>query len=105
MKQRLLITRLTAAFAILLLSALPVFSQGAAKHRTVTGLVSNQNGDPVVGAMVVISGTQTGTATDLEGKYSINVNTQNAVLEISSIGYETQIVHVVVAVCDNDAFV
>ena len=92
MKQRLLITRLTAAFAILLLSALPVFSQGAAKHRTVTGLVSDQNGDPVVGAMVVISGTQTGTATDLEGKYSINVNTKNAVLEISSIGYETQIV-------------
>ena len=58
--------------------------------RTVSGRVSDQNGEPVVGAMVVLSGTTNGTSTDLKGNYSIHIQKNGAVLEFSSIGYETQ---------------
>ena len=60
-----------------------------AKARKIQGKILDQNGDPVVGAMVVLSGTQTGTASDLDGKYSLDIKKNNAVLEFSSIGYET----------------
>ncbi len=61
----------------------------SAVTRTVTGKVVDPNGDPVVGAMVVLEGTTIGSATDLDGKYSITIQKSNAVLEVSSIGYQT----------------
>lgn len=61
-----------------------------AQSRTIKGRVSDQNGDPVVGAMVVLAGTTTGTATDLQGNYALKIKQDGAVLEFSSIGYETQ---------------
>lgn len=60
-----------------------------AAQRTVTGKAVDQNGDPVIGAMVVLAGTTNGSATDLDGKYSLSIKKNNAVLEFSSIGYET----------------
>ena len=65
---------------------------GTAAKRTVTGKVVDQNGDPVIGAMVLLSGTKTGAATDLNGAYSIDIRKNGAVLEFSSIGYETTLV-------------
>lgn len=61
----------------------------ASATRTVTGKVVDPNGDPVVGAMVILQGTTIGSATDLDGKYSITIQKNNAVLEVSSIGYQT----------------
>lgn len=61
----------------------------ASAVRTVTGKVVDSNGDPVVGAMVILEGTTVGSATDLDGKYSITIQKNNAVLEVSSIGYQT----------------
>ena len=63
-----------------------------AEPRTITGKVVDQNGEPVIGAMVVLAGTTNGAATDLNGKYSINIRKNKAVLEFSSIGYETTVV-------------
>ena len=57
--------------------------------RTISGKVVDQNGDPVIGAMVVLVGTTHGSATDLDGNYSLPVKQNNASLEFSSIGYET----------------
>ena len=57
--------------------------------RHLTGVVTDQDGEPVVGAMVMLAGTQTGTVTDLDGKYSLEINKKKAVLEVSSIGYKT----------------
>lgn len=65
---------------------------GTAEKRTITGKVVDQNGDPVIGAMVLLSGTKTGAATDLNGAYSIDIRKNSAVLEFSSIGYETTLV-------------
>lgn len=61
----------------------------AQTSRTITGRVSDQNGEAVVGAMVILSGTNVGAVTDEQGNYSIKIKKNNAVLEFSSIGYET----------------
>ena len=86
---------LFAIFAVLFTTSITEAAaqqNGTAPQRTITGKVVDQNGDPVIGAMVLLSGTKTGAATDLNGVYSINIRKNNAVLEFSSIGYETTLV-------------
>lgn len=58
---------------------------------TVQGIVTDQEtGEPLPGVNVLIKGTGTGTATDIDGKYSLNVPEGNAVLLFSFIGYVSQ---------------
>ncbi len=54
----------------------------------ITGVVLNEDGDPLEGATVTIKGTRTSTATNAEGRFTINARANN-VLVISFIGYET----------------
>nr|WP_278703490.1 TonB-dependent receptor [Bacteroides intestinalis] len=56
---------------------------------TVTGLVIDTNGEPVIGASVVEKGTTNGIMTDIDGKFTLNVQT-NAILKISFVGYQPQ---------------
>ncbi len=65
----------------------------AAVDVTVTGTVRDQNGQPIPGATVSVPGTSIGTATDLDGKYSITVP-DNSSLVFSFIGFENQTVEV-----------
>lgn len=58
-------------------------------QRTVTGKVVDQNGQPVIGAMVIEKGTQNGASTDLDGNYQLKIKGDGIVLEISLIGYNT----------------
>jgi TonB-linked SusC/RagA family outer membrane protein len=60
-----------------------------AQQRTISGTVSDENGLPLLGATVVISGSSTGTTTDFDGNYKINANTGN-VLIFSYVGYQGQ---------------
>ena len=53
---------------------------------TVTGTVTDANGEPIIGANVVEEGTTNGCITDLDGKFSIQV-APNAKLKVSYIGY------------------
>lgn len=55
---------------------------------TVTGVVVDSKGIPVVGASVVLAESSNGVVTDLDGKYSLTVPV-DAVLTVSSIGYTT----------------
>ncbi len=61
-----------------------------AQTRTVAGTVlSASDNSPVAGASVIISGTKTGTATDIDGNFSIPVKAGEGVsLEFSSIGFK-----------------
>ena len=68
----------------LLATAVVLFAQ----NRTVTGVVSDDQG-PVVGASVMEKGTNNGTITDLDGKYTLSVR-PGATLVFSSIGYAAQ---------------
>ncbi len=64
---------------------LPVVQQS----RKITGIVRDATGEPVIGANVVEKGTTNGTITDIDGKYSLEIN-PNAVLIVSYIGYVRQ---------------
>jgi len=60
-----------------------------AQTRTVSGVVSDDKGEPLLGAFVVQNGTSNGVSTDLDGKYSIAVPTGTVVLQFKFIGYKT----------------
>ncbi len=60
-----------------------------AQQQTVTGTVTDETGLPLPGTTVLIQGTSTGTSTDFDGIYSINVNS-GQVLVFSYIGYAQQ---------------
>lgn len=58
----------------------------AQQQKRITGVVSDQTGQPIIGANVVEKGTTNGTVTDVEGSFSLTVSGQNT-LTISYIGY------------------
>ena len=80
------------SFKIFILLAIMVFGfTGTALAELVKGVIKDTNGLPVIGASVVLKGnTATGTATGLDGSFSLNVpNAGTAVLNISYLGFET----------------
>ena len=60
------------------------------KGNVVQGTIVDQNGEPVIGATVRVKGSKTGTVTDLDGKFTLT--NANGPIEVSYIGYKTQIV-------------
>ncbi len=64
-----------------------------AQDITVRGSVTDEKGEPVIGASVKVAGTTLGAATNVDGFYTINC-APNANLEVSYIGFETQTVPV-----------
>lgn len=66
---------------------------GVAQTRKVTGIIKDANGEPVIGANVVVAGTTNGTISDIDGAFSLDVPA-DAKLEISYIGYVTQVLPV-----------
>lgn len=66
-----------------------------AQNRTVKGTVFDAQGEPIIGANVVIVGGTKGVITDLDGKYSIQVPENGAVLKFSYIGFKTKSFNVV----------
>lgn len=66
---------------------------GVAQTRKVTGIIKDATGEPVIGANVVVAGTTNGTISDIDGAFSLDVPA-DAKLEISYIGYVTQVLAV-----------
>ncbi|MBO6083198.1 MAG: TonB-dependent receptor [Bacteroidales bacterium] len=61
----------------------------SAYAQQVRGTVTDEAGEPVIGAGVLVQGTTVGTTTDVDGTYILDRVPANAVLVVSSIGYET----------------
>jgi len=59
----------------------------------VTGELKDETGVPLIGANVMIQGTDVGTITDIDGKFSIPAN-QGDVLVVSYVGYQDQLITV-----------
>ncbi len=53
----------------------------------VQGLVVDPQHEPIIGATVRVKGTSVGTATDIDGKFSLDVPSKSSVLQISYVGY------------------
>lgn len=60
---------------------------------TISGKVTDDKGNPIPGATVIIHGTTQGVATDIDGKYTLTVRPDD-ILQISFIGYKTETVPV-----------
>lgn len=73
---------LYALFALLCFTASRLYAQ----QQTVTGVVKDQNGQPLFGVSVIEKGTTHGVDTDLDGKYSLKVSGEKAVLVFSMVG-------------------
>ncbi len=59
-------------------------------QRTVSGTVTDTEGETLIGANVLVKGTNVGTVTDIDGKYSLKVPEGGNVLVFSYTGYTTQ---------------
>jgi TonB-linked SusC/RagA family outer membrane protein len=71
-----------------------VFLDASAQDQsTVMGKITDEGGDGLPGVTIVVQGTTNGTVTDYDGNYSISV-AQDATLEISFVGFTTQIIQV-----------
>ena len=78
-------------FAIVMAGTL--LSAGALAQSTVTGtVISQDDGQPVVGATVRVEGTKTGAVTNIDGKFSVAVPNNGKKLRIEYIGMEPQTV-------------
>lgn len=76
---------------IFCIATLFAFAQGQTVE--VSGIVTDESGEPVIGAGIIISGTTTGVTTNLDGRFSIKVK-PGTILEVSSLGMTTRAVTV-----------
>ena len=72
-----------------LLAIMFVSVKAIAQQITVNGVVQDTQGEPIIGANILIKGTATGTITDLDGNFQLTADA-DALLVISFIGYQTQ---------------
>ncbi len=79
-------------YAIIMLFA--VVTAQAQEIRRVTGIVTDSNGEPLLGATVKGQNSQGGTVTDLDGQFGLDVSKAEKNLSVSYIGYETKVVAV-----------
>ena len=74
-----------------LVLSLVLFAVGfALAQRAVTGTVVDDNGEALIGASILVKGTSSGTVTDIDGSFSVDVPAGSSVLVVSYTGFETQ---------------
>ena len=81
------LTRLKQSTILILfffLSTVTIYGQNK-----VSGLIQDTNGQPIIGASVLVEGTNIGTITDIDGKYMLNVPDGVNALKVSYIGYSS----------------
>ena len=82
--------RLSLSLALLLMLSSAVLAQ----ERMVSGTVKDENGDGMPGVNILVKGTASGTASDADGKFTLSVPSNDAVLVFTFIGYGTKEVSV-----------
>ncbi|MDN5212655.1 von Willebrand factor type A domain-containing protein [Fulvivirgaceae bacterium BMA12] len=87
MKKYIIILTAFALTTVIGLKSLP----GSAQSKTITGIVYDKHDNvPLGGVNVLVKGTRSGTVTDINGKYKINVPGHKSVLQFSFVGYITK---------------
>src|SRR5690625_480097 len=75
------------------LSALPVRNKSFSVQPvafSVSGIVTDQEGEPLIGVNIQVKGSNKGTSTDFDGEFTLEDIDENAILVISYVGYQTQ---------------
>lgn len=74
---------------------LVLFAIGTAlAQRTISGTVTDESGEPLIGASILVKGTSSGTVTDLDGKYELSLPDGSTTLVVSYTGFATSEVEV-----------
>lgn len=76
---------------VLLLGVALLCMQLSAQQRTVTGKVTDEKGNPIPNASILVKGTQSGSVSQSDGSFTMKI-TKGAALQISSLGFETKTV-------------
>ncbi len=92
MKQLFLGVKKVMPFLFMLMSSVYLFAQP--RDITVTGTVTDTSGEPLIGVTVQVRGTSIGTITDVDGNFTLSNISANAVLEVSYIGMQTQMIDI-----------
>jgi TonB-dependent starch-binding outer membrane protein SusC len=85
------------ALLVAMAFALPMLSLA---QLSVSGTIADVNKIPIPGASVKLLGSTTGTSSDANGKFTLNIPGSSGTIEISSIGYATQTTKVTASVSD-----
>jgi len=80
-----LLSKMIFACMLMLVASVTSFAQ----NTKVTGTVTDEKGEPVIGASVLVKGTSTGTITDIDGNFTVNAPAK-AKLIVTYIGYVKQ---------------
>lgn len=75
---------------LFLILCLGCISLGLSAQTEVKGNITSNDGEPLIGATILVKGTSSGTVTDFEGNYTLEVPGPDAVLVFSYTGYKTQ---------------
>lgn len=94
------IRKMLLTLGMALFANLFVCAQLNAQVRTLSGVVSDDLGEAVIGASVSIKGTGAGTVTDLDGKFTLSVPEGGKIVTVSYIGMRTQELTISGAVMD-----
>lgn len=87
--------RVLQSFAVALVLSLGCCISAFAQNRQVSGKVLDINQQPVIGAAVMLSGSASqGAVTDVDGNFTLNVPASDVTLDVSCLGYSSQLVKV-----------
>ena len=89
MKQKILINK-TTLFTVMFFILVMICSSAFAQSITITGNVTDEEGNPLPGVTVVVQGTTTGTVTDVDGNYSLANVREDRTLIFSFVGMVTR---------------
>lgn len=78
-----------ALFALILF-LLAMNANSFAQNTTISGQIKTADGDPLVGAAVLVKGTSNGTVTDADGSFTLNNVAKGSTLVVSFVGYISQ---------------
>src|SRR5690554_6950575 len=88
-KQKLFNGPRTCKMLLLALCALFSINLSAQDQKIISGTITDEQGESVIGASVLVKGTTVGTVSDIDGNFSLEVP-ESAVITISYIGYHSQ---------------
>ena len=81
--------RITLLIVTIAMMTIALQAQETGITRTVSGSITDNSGEPLMGESISVKGTNAGVVSNLDGKYSINVP-ENAILRFSFIGFTVQ---------------
>lgn len=70
-------------------SELPILAEQP-KLKKISGIVTDEKGEPIPGASIVVKGTTTGTITGFDGKFNFDIPLETKILSVSFVGFKTK---------------